>query len=200
MNRPVIVAAAVGLALLAGCGDPVEPSPPPTSEDALTTTSDAATETEAAPTTEAPQTEEPEAQGPPEMPEEATEQTEAGAEAFALHYIDLINYTGMHPETGLLEPLGADGCKSCANHEESVTYGVEEGDYLQSATFLADDADVLVTDNAARVSVPIEQQAQSYLNDGVAIDRKLEAAEATLVFRLAWDDGWQVSEIQVSDS
>src|SRR5690606_1136375 len=66
-----------------------------------------------------------------ELPEEANEDSESGAEAFALHYVDMINYTSRHPEVGLLEPLAAEGCKSCANHEDSVEYMVEHGETME---------------------------------------------------------------------
>ena len=198
MNRPLILAAAVGLALLAGCGQTVEPSPPPTSEDALTTTSAAADETEAAPTTEAPETEEPEAEGPPEMPDEATEQTEAGAEAFALHYIDLINYKGMHPQTGLLEPLGADGCKSCANHEETVQYSVEHSEVLSAPLWSPNDtkATLFAADDAV-VHVDVKQHALEVLDaSGSAVD-KVPAGNYELVFELQPADPWRIKSIKV---
>lgn len=208
MRRTVIFAVALGLGLLAGCDNGAEPAPPPTSQDALTTatvepapqdeveaTTDAAPATsEAAPTTAEP-TEE--AGGAPEMPDEAKEQTEAGAEAFALHYLDLINYTGMHPETGLLEPLGAEGCKSCDNHEDAVAYGVEHGDYLEQDTFTLDTPMTIFTEDSARVAIPAVQQAQTFYRDGQEIDREIEQEEASLIVRVVWDGGWKVSEITV---
>ncbi|WP_151524221.1 DUF6318 family protein [Serinicoccus kebangsaanensis] len=199
MSRTTIVAAVAGLVLLAGCDNSTEPSPPPTSEASLTTV----TEEPAQTTTEAPEetseepTEEPTADGPPELPDEATEQTEAGAVAFAMHYLRLINYTGKSPETGLLEPLAAEGCESCVNHEESVAYGVENGDYLEQDTFQIGDPETIFTGDGARVAVPVEQVEQPYLRDGEPTDRTLPQASATLVVRAQWSDGWLVESITV---
>lgn len=173
MNRPVIVAAAVGLALLAGCGDPVEPSPPPTSEDALTTTSDAAAETEAAPTTEAPETEEPEAQGPPEMPEEATEQTEAGAEAFVEHYFDTLNEARASGKTQVLSELASDDCRSCDNFEGTAAQGdLEPLEYsIKDAT---------LTGSLATIPVDVTEQGRS----------------GTAYVKLDWDESWIVASVE----
>lgn len=210
VRRTMIVPAALGLALLAGCDNSAEPSPPPSSEDALTTATAAPATpsdevevtTEAAPTTQAPaeteiETATAEPQGAPEMPEAATEQTKEGAEAFALHYLDVVNYTGMNPEVGLLEPLGADTCQSCDNHEESVVYGVDNGDYLLQDTFTLGPPETVFTGEGARVSVPATQEEQDFYRGGEPIDRSVEHAEGTLVVRVVWQDGWLVNEITV---
>lgn len=196
--RTTVAAAVAALALgLAGCSDSGQPSPPPTPDQPTTTSSPADT----APTTEAapPTTESPSETASTDLPPEATEDSEAGAEAFALHYIYLINQTGKRPEVGVLEPLGADGCKSCQNHEESVTYAAEHGQTLQGDTFEIDQSSALYypEGQSAVVRVDVTQPEQHYFQDGEPTDRKLDAARATLVFRLVWDDGWLVQEITV---
>lgn len=175
MRRSVLTVLVSSLAVVAACSGDTEPADPPTPTDSLTTVTasppdtdtDTATETAPSSTTESPtespsesstepSTEPPttsEAGGVPTMPEEAKEDTEAGAEAFALHYIDLINYTGMNPETGVLEPLAADGCKSCENHEASVAYGVENGDYLLNETFEVRDTVALFDASSSTATV-----------------------------------------------
>lgn len=205
--RLTAIGAAIGLMVLAGCDSTAEPAQPPTQEDALTTATatpapttpsdEVDATTEAAPTTEEPTETQEEPDGPPELPEEATEQTEEGAEAFAIHYLEMVNYTGRYPEEGLLEPLAAEGCKSCANHEEAVAYGVEYGDYLLEDTFVLGAADTIFTGEGARVSIPITQPEQTFYRDDEPIDRVADFAEATLIVRVTWDDAWAVSEITV---
>ena len=131
------------------------------------------------------------------MPEEAKEQTDAGAEAFALHYIDLVNYTGRHPTQGLLEPLAQEGCQSCANRVDAVEYGVEHGDHLREDTFRPGEPTTLLTADTARVAIPVEQLAQDFYRGDNVIERSMTAQEATLVIRLDWDSGWLISEITV---
>lgn len=205
--RRTMIGAAAGLMVLAGCTNgSAEPAQPPTQEDALTTATvaPAPPPDEAEVTTEPPvtsdedeETETPEADGPPEMPDEAKEQTQEGAIAFALHYLKMVNYTGQHPEEGLLEPLAADGCKSCDNHEQAVSYGVESGDYLLEDTFDIGTPDVIFTEDSARVAVPVTQREQDFYRNGKPLSRTSESAEATLVIRVQWDDPWAVSEITV---
>lgn len=204
--RVVAIAAAAGLVLLAGCDNQTDPSPPPTTEDALTTATAAPTTppddvdvtTDAAPTTAEPTTSEPAADdGPPEMPPEAQEQTQEGAEAFALHYIDLVNYTGRYPTLGLLEPLAQEECQSCANRVDAVAYGVEHGDHLRDDTFRPGEPMALLTEDSARVALPVTQLPQDFYRGDSVVDRRLSAEEATLVMRLIWNDGWSISEITV---
>ncbi|WP_298885631.1 DUF6318 family protein [uncultured Serinicoccus sp.] len=199
MRRTTIIAAAASLVLLPACTEQSEPSPMPTSEDALTTATeepeDVAVTSEPVETEE--ETSEPAAEGPPEMPAEAEEQTEAGAEAFVLHYIDLINFTGRFPQVGLLEDLSGDDCASCLNHEESVVYAVENGDYLAGDTFIPGEVQSLFMDDSSRISVAVEQPGQHYLREGEPIGRELESEQATLVFRTTWAEGWQIEEITI---
>lgn len=207
--RVLAITAVAGLVLLAGCDNQTDASPPPTTEDALTTATvapttpddaDVTSEEPAAvePTTEEPTTQEPADDGPPEMPAEAQEQTEAGAEAFALHYLELINYTGMHPEVGILEPFGATACKSCESYEESVAYNVDHGDYLAQDTFALGTASTVFTDDSGRVAIPVEQLAQAFLRNGEETERTVNRAEANLIVRVIWEtEGWLVSEITV---
>lgn len=204
--RRTMIGAAAGLLVLAGCSSgSAEPAQPPTQQDALTTATATAapapTPDDVEVTSEAPATsdeaEEPEADGPPEMPDVATEQTQEGATAFAIHYLEMVNYTGKHPTEGLLDPLGAEGCKSCDNHETAVSFGVQNGDYLLEDTFDIGEPNTIFTGDSGRVAVPVVQRAQDFYRDGEAIDRSSESAEATLVIRVQWDGGWTVSEITV---
>lgn len=201
VRRTPIAAAVASLGLLAACDTSGEPSAPPTAQDALTTATSSPPEDEVVTSelvTEEPTTEVPEAEGPPEMPAEAMEQTQAGAEAFVEHYVALINYTGSSPEIGLLEPLGGPSCESCRNHEASVEYAVENGDYLDKDTWSLGAVESSFSEDAARIQVDLSQSAQPYLRDGEPIDRALESAQETLIFRLDWDGSWRIQEITVN--
>lgn len=213
----------VALSLGACNGDP-QPADVPTPADSLTTDTD--TETEPEPTSPAsddvsttsePATSSPpddettttsppddeattsQAAGIPELPDEATEDTEAGAEAFALHYIDLINATGIEPETGVLEPLGADGCESCTNYEEAIARSVEEGEVLREDIFEVGEAVSLhsPSDSTASVRVAIDQIEQDTYNADGEVVTNVPAESVTLVFSLTYQDGWLVEEVVV---
>jgi hypothetical protein len=82
-----------------GCDDGQEPQSPPESEDSVGVADDAEATTsgpdkgsaKSGPEDVARQTADP---GVPEMPAEATEDSEVGAEAFAAYYVELINHLG----------------------------------------------------------------------------------------------------------
>lgn len=195
--RTTVAAAVAALALgLAGCSNSGQPSPPPTPDQPTTTSSpsDTSPTTEAAPTTEAPS--ETTSTG---LPPEATEDSEAGAEAFALHYISLVNQLGREPRSGILEPLSADGCKSCANREEAVRYSETHDEHIDGETFEVVDSVALhnPSTNRAEVRVQVKQPELNVRNQGGDVVRTVPASEGTLVFDLAWDQAWFIQEITV---
>nr|WP_281496938.1 DUF6318 family protein [Ornithinimicrobium sp. F0845] len=193
-------------ALLAGCQGNAEPADPPTSQDALTTTSDPEPTTQAPPPDDVDETSSPpddvvettDAGGPPTLPDEAKEDSEAGAEAFALHYIELINYTSRHPEVGLLEPLATDNCEACENHEASVAYSAEHKETIAQNLFEVSDSVSLhnPTDSVANIRVEVAQVGQDVVDqDGQVVDR-LGDHLATMSFSLVWDGGWKVEDLR----
>ncbi|AXH95766.1 DUF6318 family protein [Ornithinimicrobium avium] len=174
MKRSAIVAVGLCLAVLSGCSQTPEPSPPPSSEDALTTsTPDKSEATSEAPPTDAAETEEPEADGPPQMPEEATEQTEAGAEAFVEYYLNTLNAARASRDASELQRLATEECESCRNFEESATSG--SSDPLEYDVESATMSSLLATVQVAVV-------------DG--------STSGTAYFTLEWDSAWRVSAVQ----
>lgn len=198
--------ASAGL-VLAGCTGDNAPAPPPTPDPAPTTQpattspddTDITTAT-SSPTSDAVETTE--ASGPPEMPDEATENTEAGAEAFALHYIDLINYTGIQPQPGLLEEHSSEECGACLNHEQSVVDALGSGEMLNRDIWRVEDVVTLHQPGLSTASSRIEitQMQQDVLDaSGEPVDR-VEEAHGVLVFDLSYDSRWQIQEIAFQSS
>src|SRR5699024_2511246 len=100
--------------------------------DAAPTTADVALDTQAPPddveqTSAAPEESAAAPDGPPEMPEVAREDSEAGAAAFAAYYLEVLNYSTMAPESGLLSPLSDDSCKACASFEDMIDEYARQG-------------------------------------------------------------------------
>ncbi|MGO0576902.1 DUF6318 family protein [Ornithinimicrobium panacihumi] len=190
MRLTAIVAAVVSLGVLAGCQPEAKPSAPPTSEPALTTSTPAVT-SEPAPTTEAPAptteevevTSEPEA-GAPEMPEEALEPTEAGADQFVRHWISTFNYAYHHGEPELMDPLQAEGCASCEGLAGLLKEPSTESRYLT-----LHETTPIALPGSATVEADITQAATA----------KSKETSATAVFELVHeDDRWLVAEIMVA--
>jgi hypothetical protein len=184
---------------MGGCGGEEEPAAPPTSERALTS----ATPTTEAPTEDtSPTTEDvkPTTEAPTTEAAEKFDQSEEGAEAFARHYIDLINSTGTNPKKGVLEPLATDECDTCENYAGNVKYLLENGlrnsgDAVEivssEPTLLGDDAVVMLS---------VKQLAIDVVDDDGGVDRSYEASTGTMkVDLLRAEDEWFVSGIFVSE-
>ncbi|MFK5633297.1 MULTISPECIES: DUF6318 family protein [unclassified Ornithinimicrobium] len=196
MRPAAYVAAALAALVLTGCGGGAEPSAPPTSEPALTTataTPDEVVETsEAAATTAEPT----EAAGPPKMPEEAKEQTEAGAEAFVLHYIDLINYTGMHPEVGLLEQNSTNNCGTCLQFSESVAKAEAEDTRQTGPIAEMGSPTSVVAGTSAVVTVKGAQQQVDVLNaEDEVVETYPRQDDVVMEFNLLYDGSWRVDRL-----
>lgn len=199
----------LGVLALAGCGGDDEPAAMPTPEDSLSTkaapppedtqqTSDAPDDE--ATTTSAPPDDEKETLAPPSA--DIDEDSEAGAEAFARHYIDLINQTGMEPEEGVLEPLSGPNCETCANFAVAVIGLAEEGHRYSGPVFEVTRVDPLVFPDEAAVTVEAKQLAVDVLDvDGTVVTSE-EASHGTMRFDLSRTDGdrWVVDGIAVGEA
>jgi cytoskeletal protein RodZ len=212
----------VGLSLSA-CSDDPEPADVPTPTDSLTTDAESETgpETQSPTSDEMSTTSEPatnsppddettttsppddeattsQAAGIPELPDEATEDSEAGAEAFALHYMELINATGIEPETGVLEPLGADGCESCDNYEANVEFLASENLRNDGPAARVTETNSTFLGQTTRVEVTVDQLEVDVIDERGEIESGYEEVQGVLlVFRLAYSDEWLVEEITV---
>lgn len=196
-------------ALAAGCSGGEEPADPPTSDAALTT-SEATPVADPAPTTETPDdvsqtsaapdvSETTVDSGPPELPPEAQEDSEAGAAAFAEHYIDMINYTSKYPEVGLLDKLSSENCEVCANFEDTVATSVETGEVSMKNIFEISETVSLyrAAESAADVRVTTHQNEQDIINTGGEAVEHIEPAEGVLAFSMSWNHAWTVDDLRI---
>ena len=192
-------------ALLAGCGGGGEPAAPPTQEDALTTVDPAPTTQE--PVEDAVATSAPpddvsvttEAGGPPEMPELAREDSEAGAGAFAAHFIAVMNYTAQSPEVGVFPSLSSQSCEVCTRYEETVAYSAEHNEIATGDIVAIEDSVALYSpvDSTANVRVAVRQIEQDFVNsEGDVVDH-VDETGVTMAFTLAYDDGWTVESLRI---
>ncbi|USQ82153.1 DUF6318 family protein [Ornithinimicrobium faecis] len=195
-------------ALLAGCSGEAEPADPPTGEDALT--SETAPTTDAAPTTEAPpddvvETSSPpdvvettEVAGPPELPDEATEDSEAGAAAFAEHYLNSLNYSTSTSTPGLLDNLADPDCQTCQNFQELVDSYTSNEHHSDGPVITFDPLEARSTGESMVILASVTQPVPATLDkDGTVVEEGLEPSSFEMAIRLHWvDDGWKILEIQ----
>lgn len=79
-------------------------------------------QTEAAEVTQAPIPD-----GPPEMPEEALEDSPEGVDAFAEYYLDVWDYASMTGDVAPMRNLGTEACEFCTDMVSGVEELADEG-------------------------------------------------------------------------
>jgi hypothetical protein len=181
-----------------GCGGEEEPAAPPTSEGALTSVTPT---TEAPPEDTSPTTEdvEPTTEAPTTEAAEKFDQSEEGAEAFARHYIDLINSTGTNPKEGVLEPLATDECDTCANFAGNVRHLVDNDLHNTGKVFEVSDAETLLYDGEAVVTLAVTQLDVEVVDDQGTVTESAESRDGSLKMDLIrHKDKWLVDAIFVS--
>lgn len=203
-------AACLAVALAAGCTDDSEPSPPPEPVDSLTDDTseepppDTDTETETDDQTET--TSEPppddvqettEAAGAPELPPEASEQTEAGADAFVRYYVRVLNYGAMSADDSLLTDLGLPECSTCASFEQMLSSLASEqttsdGPVLEVARSSAE-----LTATGAGIDTTLTQLNPAAINSqGAIVSESRAPQEARFLFELEWmETEWVITSI-----
>lgn len=181
MRRTAMIAAVLSVGMLTACQTQEAPSPPPTSQPALTTaTPEPAPTTEAAPATEAtPTTAEPVATTT--EPEAVMDQSEEGAEAFVEHYISTLNAVHLRQaEVKELRALAKNSCKTCQGFADAADSVIFDRDYIRHVS-----SKPLLIGDDARVESRILQ---------VEGEKEIDS-----VFTLEWDeDQWLVAEIQLA--
>ncbi|UER54227.1 hypothetical protein HJG43_06365 [Kineosporiaceae bacterium SCSIO 59966] len=165
-----------------GCSAGATEEPSPTTSRSVVTEQPTATASETVP-------------APPEMPAEAKEMTEAGADAFARHWFDVVEYAYA---TGNAEPLRAladPECEICNASIAEIESKTREGlhfegvaiEVLTSAPAPKDSRGVIVTMSVQEVS------SQVVTADGEVVEDVpgIEAAPIN-VYVAESDGGWRI--------
>ncbi len=121
-------------------------------------------------------------------------------QAFARHYLKVVNRAFATGEVGELKSFSASGCKTCANWLDNIerVYGaggsIEGGqlEVLGSDAADPEDAEVVNVDVDSKVSKQIDMDSTG------KVLQEYPQESGRLVLSLRWaDDGWQVREIKL---
>lgn len=201
--RRTMAAAFTVLALgLTGCSDSGQPSEPPTPSEPLTTSSP--TTSDDAPTTEPappPETESPSETASTEIPPEATEDSEAGAEAFVKSFLETFNRLGQSPEDGVLSKFSRDNCETCSNLESAIEQLVSAGHRTSGPAISVHDVSAVNLGGTTRVEAHLEQLGGELLDENGEVVQTAEAGgEFVYVFTLSRDgDQWLIDEVLIQE-
>lgn len=182
MRRTAMIAAVLSVGMLTACQTQEAPSPPPTSQPALTTaTPEPAPTTEAAPATEAtPTTAEPVATTT--EPEAVIDTSEEGAEAFVEDWVGKLNEAYKSGDTSELDALYTPNCKSCAGLIAAVPDSGLGYEYMRSVS-----TNGTLIGDLASITAEVEVLAGSGAGVGV------------LVFDLVPGNPWLVDSITLKE-
>ena len=197
MGAGTIVLAAAGCG---GIADPVEPTatPPIPSTSAATSP----------PTTSPSPTSKPvpaSSTGParnwplPKMPALAKEKSEAGIEAFAEYYYDLVDYTIQTNDTKPIKRVTNRTCTGCASgFIDPFDNNKKAGSWLAGADFeITVTKSILQPVNGVAVYTSTQNEMIAYMSDGTrqgvfpASDKPFAAT-----MLLTWKDGWSVESLE----
>ncbi len=192
--------------LAAGCSGDTDPAPPPdagtdaetTPEASAPASSEEPTETDTSSSTTSPTSTDSDDGSIPELPPEAEESTEEGAAAFAEYYVELYNYAGMRPESGVLEAHSGSDCSSCDGFVETMAY-LAEGDLHYSGPVAKIERSVARNLGPTTTAwVLVDQLPVSTLDKEGNVTERVEADTFAMVFDLSRDgDEWSINEIQI---
>ncbi|MGB3185109.1 MAG: DUF6318 family protein [Ornithinimicrobium sp.] len=183
-----VVVLSLALGGLAGCSEE-KASPPPTPEDSVGATSDEDTATASSGPDDASSTSAPVADpGIPQLPPEAMEDSEAGAEAFAQFYMDLANYIGENPQSGILERYSNEGCSTCDVFEAQAEEFEANGNYYTGPAGIVQQVSALSNGAGYVADLDISVPAYRVLSSsGDVVETQEAGAEIRLEFDLVHD-------------
>lgn len=187
MRRAPLVTLIAALALvLTGCSDEDEPSGLP---------SDAATPpaTTSAPTSAAPLT-------PPTAPATVNEQTDEGAKAAAMFFIEALEYFYNTGDPTVLQSASASECQSCGEVITSISGLYASGGHMTTDQYVVSGV-TLETDYGQDAKAyrlhGVQPKREQYDASGNVIDAD-EEMPLTVTVGLEWQSGhWLVAEFKV---
>lgn len=191
MHRLSAALTCAAIVLLAACTT-TEPSPAPLPETSVGSTTDVSEVTATSTPDDAVQTNSPgagEDPGVPEMPAEAMEDTEAGAEAFVKYYIDIVNYTGRYPRAGLLDSLAKPECETCDNLEQVVYDLIDSNKHYDGDNAVVQEIEALPSEGGYRVFMSSASPSYKIIGEAQGAPEDVTEGPITeVVFKLATSD------------
>ena len=183
-------------AVVAGCttstaGPGVTTTATSGSSTATTTTTATATATPSATT----------AAYPADVPAEARANTPDGAIAFAKHFFGQVNKAYTTPQAGLIAPLSASSCKTCATFEGNAQKYVDlhQRHSIEPVRLIEVDLAKDTPSTATQtVDVLFQQRPAQILQSDGSVVETLKDRQILFAVDLTWSDAsWLASSIQV---
>ncbi|WP_462418886.1 DUF6318 family protein [Kytococcus sp. Marseille-QA3725] len=137
--------------------------------------------------------------GLPKMPAVAKENSEAGAEAFALWYVETWAHLFEHPAAGILDEHSGDGCKTCGRWIKQFAEAESTGEHAASPAVRVRDVDIRpLGDGKYEASVRFQQLSYDIVDRQGAVVQSMSPDGVTgFIPTLEYRDGWVVTDMPV---
>jgi len=171
---------AAGL-LLSGCGGD-SPKPKPLPKDSKSATSASPSPT------------------PPAMPATATKETDRAVEAFARHYVDVINYTARSGDRKPIDSLSARGCESCGSIANRAAKTYADGGRIRGKGWSISRVNVVPKQARDRVYVEltIEQSPETVVTKAGAPPKRYPGGTHTFNMVVSREgEAWTVTRLDL---
>lgn len=133
---------------------------------------------------------------PPDPPDLMDQDSEAGAEAFIAHYIDVLNYARA---TGVLEELRSlndEACEGCAVLTRAIDRVYQEGGNFEDGDWVIDSTTVTVHAQATHVALRVTVRPGRLTKSSTAKTKDLSGFRMAVRFWITrHDTGWLAADV-----
>lgn len=201
------------LVLVSGCAGDTSPTPPPTPVDSLdgatasTEPADVMAQTSTNPPDDtagetAGDTDEDgtTTSGPPTLPPEAEEQTEAGADAFVRYYLEYFDYLRQNPDAGDLSQYAGPDCAACDAFESQIFSFTDNASHYEGSSLSITSSRTFSLGRQFSSEVVMREAPSKIIDDKGSLIRNTPPSDGVAaLFTLEWvDGGWRVEVLQLS--
>lgn len=143
------------------------------------------------------------AAGAPGVPERARQHTKAGAQAFVVHYLNVMNKAAEKPTAKPLAPISEPNCKTCAEWAEVFTTLIKDGTHYDAPVFGIPPKmrPLKIDDSTYHLFFTLKQSAANIRKvQSKAITVRGKTSSMNVVFELNWtNEGWRTGEVQKNE-
>jgi hypothetical protein len=137
---------------------------------------------------------------PPVMPSAAKTDNDAAVEAFARHFINVINYTAHSGDRATIDKLSAPACESCKSIGDRAERTYADGGYIRGQGWSVKSANVVPNQrrNGVYVELTIDQHPETVLARPGTEPTVYPGGDHTFNMVVSWaGSSWLVSRLDL---
>lgn len=132
----------------------------------------------------------------PEVPEEASEQTEEGVEAALQYWFETRQYARNTGDTAPLEAVSTENCAFCIDQAEQIEGAFDQGWYVQELDEVTQTAVTFEEDDVAQVAFLMTQASYEAYADGELLGESEAQEDMSWSAALVYSNGrWVIADL-----